>query len=337
MDISFMDHDDDSAEFILQLQLEDIQQMTQCSKGKSREGEVSDAEVALNLFKQSLETCQEILADRRMTRSIANAVQNDGQVVSELFAEEERAVRDRDYALQLNGSTVRSRRLNEPIKEDIDDTILSKFAAIYVSDQITEDFFENPPKPTINQEATERGEPSSFSKNRRDHGPDHRCEACQELKPFFEVTAVPCGHEYCRDCLCQLFKASLDDESLFPPRCCRRLISPNSPGPKLFLGSDLMRKFEQTRIELNTPNRTYCCNPLCSAFIHPDNITGDRALCSDCGTAVCTHCKSPAHLGDCPQDSNLHRLLTLANENGWQRCQSCGRIVELDIGCNHMT
>jgi hypothetical protein len=30
-------------------------------------------------------------------------------------------------------------------------------------------------------------------------------------------------------------------------------------------------------------------------------------------------------------------VLQTADENGWQRCYSCRRLVELDLGCNHIT
>jgi hypothetical protein len=30
-------------------------------------------------------------------------------------------------------------------------------------------------------------------------------------------------------------------------------------------------------------------------------------------------------------------VLEAARENGWQRCNNCRRLVELDMGCNHMT
>ncbi|CAK96785.1 uncharacterized protein An08g11650, partial [Aspergillus niger] len=36
-------------------------------------------------------------------------------------------------------------------------------------------------------------------------------------------------------------------------------------------------------------------------------------------------------------DSESHGKVATAQENGWQRCFSCWRMVELDHGCNHMT
>jgi hypothetical protein len=43
------------------------------------------------------------------------------------------------------------------------------------------------------------------------------------------------------------------------------------------------------------------------------------------------------HTGDCPEDVGLQQVLDAAQEYGWQRCYNCRRVVELDIGCNHIT
>ncbi|KAF7920911.1 hypothetical protein EAE99_007763 [Botrytis elliptica] len=59
------------------------------------------------------------------------------------------------------------------------------------------------------------------------------------------------------------------------------------------------------KVEFDTPNRTYCSNPLCSAFIHPESIINEQATCLDCSTITCTLCKATAHGGDCPADTAL--------------------------------
>ena len=76
---------------------------------------------------------------------------------------------------------------------------------------------------------------------------------------------------------------------------------------------------------------------LCSAFIRVENIENERATCPVCAEVTCTMCKAEAHTGDCPADTALQLVLDTANENGWQRCYGCRRLVELDIGCNHIT
>jgi hypothetical protein len=124
-----------------------------------------------------------------------------------------------------------------------------------------------------------------------------RCTAVVQLARehvrFFDTARVPCDHEYCRDCLRDLFQASMTDDSLFPPRCCRQLIT--ASGVRIFLTTDLIKQYEQKKVELETPDRTYCSNPLCSAFIHPKDITNEQASCPDCGAIACTLCKASSH------------------------------------------
>ncbi|KAL2808002.1 hypothetical protein BJX63DRAFT_410661, partial [Aspergillus granulosus] len=67
------------------------------------------------------------------------------------------------------------------------------------------------------------------------------------------------------------------------------------------------------------------------------HINGEVATCPDCGHTTCTNCKGRVHTGDCPNDTSMQQLLATAQENGWQRCYSCWRMVELDHVCNHMT
>lgn len=127
----------------------------------------------------------------------------------------------------------------------------------------------------------------------------------------------------------------MNDESLFLPRCCGQPIMTSIA--RIFLKSDLIKDYEKKKIEFETPNRTYRYYSWCSAFIATSNIEDEVASCSDCGRTTCINCKERAHTGDCPNDPSLHLLLETARENGWQRCYSCWRMVELDHGCNHMT
>ncbi|KAF7945588.1 hypothetical protein EAE96_010355 [Botrytis aclada] len=108
-----------------------------------------------------------------------------------------------------------------------------------------------------------------------------------------DIVRVPCNHEYCRDCLQDLFRTSMIDGSLSPPRCCRQPIT--SEAVRIFLNDKLILLYERKKAEFDTPNRTYCSNPLCSAFIHPESIINEQATCMDCSTITCTLCKADAH------------------------------------------
>lgn len=148
---------------------------------------------------------------------------------------------------------------------------------------------------------------------------------------------MPCKnkHEYCRNCPAELFRLSMSDETLLPPRCC------SEPIPLLhvrfFLPTDLAKEFEAKHTELSTKNRTYCHDQDCSTFIPADATADDIATCPRCRRTTCVVCKQASHLGDCPEDTALQQLLNAADENQWQRCRQYNRVVELNYGCNHMT
>ncbi|KAJ5135251.1 uncharacterized protein N7515_004529 [Penicillium bovifimosum] len=322
-----------TAELIVHLQLEDACSCSETFKGKSRGP--TDAELAFQLQKEQLEAVSHTLKDRRMAMSFAAAVQADGRVLAETQEQEEIAFKDRLVARQwVDGERLVSPNDPEPQTAGLDDETLKKLEALYVSG--VKGFFDWDHGDTAGSEA-DHAESSAWAA-RRPHQARPRmtqCVACGENTEFFNVARAPCRHEYCRTCLESLFKASITDESLFPPRCCRQPISLSTA--RIFLKSDLVQLYEKKKIEFETPNRTYCYSTRCSAFIEQSHIVGEVATCPECRHTTCTNCKGRAHTGDCPNDSAMQQLLEAARENGWQRCYSCWRLVELEHGCNHMT
>lgn len=322
--------DEQTADLIIQLQLQDADLYSSFSKGKSREGEMSDESLAFQLQKQELESISLLRTNDRMARSIAFAVQADGQLLMETVSQEEIATRDHCIARQLTDGVAPS-NMDYPggdtEAQSFDNELLEKLRVLYVSglEDAQQDLADGEQAESSTWAAGRAINPSSINRH---------CEACREEVKFFEVARVPCRHEYCRACLEDLFKASMTDESLFPPRCCRQPITIASV--RIFLKSELVRDFEK-KIEFETPNRTYCHLSNCSAFIDARNIHGEGATCLECASTTCTTCKAAAHEGDCPNDTLLQQVLDTARENGWQRCYSCWRVVELDHGCNHMT
>lgn len=336
MDFAFESgFDQATADLIIQLQLQDVGVYAEHAKGKAREP--TDEELAFHLQNDDLESVSQLLSDRRMAMSFAAAVQADAQILVDSQVEEDSNANDRDIArhwIENGGSPIAA--TNFPSNSEstaLDDETLTKLQILYVSgmegyqgiDSVDEAGTE-----------TEQAESSAWAARRIRQAPSrmHRCIACAEDTEFVNVVRVPCRHEYCRSCLESLFNASMTDESLFPPRCCRQPIVMSIA--RIFLKSDLVQQYEKKKIEFETPNRTYCYSAGCSAFIETSHIEGEVATCSDCGRTTCTSCKGRAHIGDCPNDTSLQQLLDTARENGWQRCFSCWRMVELDHGCNHM-
>jgi IBR domain, a half RING-finger domain len=148
---------------------------------------------------------------------------------------------------------------------------------------------------------------------------------------------TPCNHEYCGDCLEDLFETSLKDETLFPPRCCRQTIPVNSDELALFVKKPIRDKYATRKIEVETVDRTYCSNADCAEFILPSTIVDKTAACAKCSSVTCSGCKRIAHPGPCPEDSTEEQTLELARNEGWRRCSTCNRMIELDTGCYHMT
>ncbi|RMJ22115.1 IBR finger domain protein [Aspergillus sp. HF37] len=324
--------DDASTAAALELQLQDIQRLEDSNKGKNNMDQPSDWDMARELYHAELRDRAVFQADRLMAASIGWAVRADGNFLDACRAQERGAQSDHQLARRLEGlqgtAPTRASGPSQPVLPEPDDELIERLLRYgWGSGQ--------------DDEADAQAGPSSSLSSARppqDQHPPVRtvvCEVCTEAQLFFDVSKLVCGHDYCGGCLRDLFTACLTDESLFPPRCCRQLIPLASV--RGFIPEDLAVSFQGREVELTTPNRTYCSAPTCSTFIPPAQINGDRAACPACRAVTCTICKWAAHTGDCPQDTALQQLQTTAETNGWQRCFSCRRFVELDIGCNHIT
>lgn len=161
------------------------------------------------------------------------------------------------------------------------------------------------------------------------------CVTCTERNAYVDTLELECNHAYCQECLVQWFKDATVDTSLFPPRCCRAPVALEVA--RHLLDAETALTFEEKAEELNTPNPTFCSKPDCSKFLKPARISYNIGLCAICGTQTCTMCKGGAHTGVCPEDTAAQAVLEVARENKWQRCYNCRNLVELGIGCNHMT
>lgn len=201
------DLDEGSLNLVIELQISDIENHVSAWTGKQRPGEATDLE---NVHSQ--------LFDRRMTQSIAAALRMDGRLVLQAAQEEEVAFGDRKLAHQLNGIDNTPAIKTPP--QCLDADTLAKLAGMYVSESMGGESYAPDTYEDDNSDVAE----SSVWAARRPRSdvrkPDVQCEACRDPKKYFDVIAAPCHHNYCRDCLRGLFKASLTDESLFPPRCC---------------------------------------------------------------------------------------------------------------------
>ncbi|CAK1354574.1 uncharacterized protein RHO25_001636 [Cercospora beticola] len=151
-----------------------------------------------------------------------------------------------------------------------------------------------------------------------------------------ELVRAPCGHHYCAEDVQQVFSLALQNEAFYPPRCCRQPL--DFEATRALLGQDLAARFEGKREELDDKARLYCHDGSCSAYIPAINRAYTVALCRTCNEFTCVSCKNRMHPGRaCPPDPDKQAILDIARQEGWQKCNGCGNMVELRTGCNHMT
>jgi hypothetical protein len=329
--------DEVSAAAALELQIHDIQQLDEQNKGKNRVDEPTDGDLARDMYLAELRNRAVFLADRLTAVNIGSTAPAAPNLLNPPHGQETSAAANNQLATRPDapaGSApsrdpgVQQSDEEGPAQDGLIERLLRYFCG---SGQETE-------------AATQAG-PSGLQSQDDDDEEDveHEdpirtvaCVACDEVKSPIDILilSLSCEHDYCGGCLRALFTACLIDESLYP-RCCREPIPLDSV--RGLIPDDLAASFQRRQAELTTTDRTYCSSPTCSTFIPQDLIQGDRASWPDCSAVTCAICKFAVHPGDCPQDSALHELQSAAQANGWRRCFSCRRFVELDVGCNHMT
>ncbi|KAG6096552.1 hypothetical protein E4U31_005382, partial [Claviceps sp. LM219 group G6] len=81
-----------------------------------------------------------------------------------------------------------------------------------------------------------------------------RCVACTSEVASTDSIRCHCSHDYCGDCITSLFSAAINDESLFPPRCCKEPIPLDLCEP--FLSTTLLRTYEAKKLEYGTLDKT---------------------------------------------------------------------------------
>lgn len=202
--VNFYDElDDDTAQAILEAQIADLADTAASKSGDSAED--GDAALAATLLKQNLHELHNRISDRRLTRSIASAVIQDGASVSNYLQQETIAQQDREMANRLRNGGHAEAAASSESRNDIDDETLSKLAGLRIGERAGRSLM---PNALLQQETEDSGRGALFPRTKR-----HTCIVCDDTVSYFEIFTAPCAHEYCGDCIGQLFEQSLTDES----------------------------------------------------------------------------------------------------------------------------
>ena len=204
-----------TAALTIQFQIQDSAELFEgfSGKGKSRDGQSSDSQIAARLYKEDLERNASIVADRQMTISIAIACHTNGQLLTASLLQEQSAASDREAACKLAGVPI-----PEPVapwtgsSEFLDGEVMAELAALFVSKPFEDDLISegNTPIFHINEESWngEEAESSSWAASRQPpKALKRQCTACQDAFIYCELARTSCKHEYCQDCIRGLFQA----------------------------------------------------------------------------------------------------------------------------------
>ncbi|KAI0342273.1 hypothetical protein BDW22DRAFT_179203 [Trametopsis cervina] len=199
-----------------------------------------------------------------------------------------------------------------------------------------------PQKPERRSHVAAAGSAARLFLRRSLHGfKRHECVACQKVVLDANTVRAPCGHFYDISCILSLVRASTQDESLFPPRCCQEPLP--TPLFEAHMDTALAQLFELKTREFATPKRVYCAKVSCSRFLGPRSKSKSGALhtydcpAPGCATRTCTRCRCEVKkhvLHACRPDDVPRRLLQRGLA---QQCPGCDRLVELQSGCFHIT
>ncbi|KAH7921836.1 hypothetical protein BV22DRAFT_1038165 [Leucogyrophana mollusca] len=326
-------YEDDLLELVAQLSLEDIESIQTAQGNKTSAGApLTDHEVALGLLLQNAREVATFNSDRALALELAEAE----EVRQVIIADQMRGnpVPTVAAARQPTPQTPTApppaaeqtpNRTNQNASQAWGGWITSMVGWMFSgsSSQSSDSVPAAPTKPII----------------RRRVATGHTCVVCQDPIYNAEVRA-PCGHFYGIDCVTDLFQSATRDETLYPPRCCRQII--DVAQVERHLSADLVRLFREKAVEFGTLKRVYCATPTCSRFLGPlyEGFFTKFYTCParDCATKTCGKCRaSHAERQSCTTDNSSDEILAFSRRAGWARCPGCAQMIELNMGCFHMT
>ncbi|EIW64861.1 uncharacterized protein TRAVEDRAFT_110250 [Trametes versicolor FP-101664 SS1] len=323
------EHPDEDAvllSLIAALSLEDINEVRKQSDRGPLGGPSDDEIFALQLFAEEAAALDALASGIRFAQSLDSALESDARVLEELATSEEACRRDREFARALaEGRPPPYEAVPRPQAVQARSTTSSSTASVAHIKAVASSHRQY----YLLLSDGEIGLTDALT---------FRAETCVICRDNIRGPAIraPCGDFYDVGCLVDLFRAALVDESLFPPACCRKPFKLEEV--HIYLDGELQKQFDRKTLEFGTKDRVYCHRPTCSTFLGAATPAAINLLCTTCWQNTCGHCKAASHaLSTRCTSAEDAAVVALAAQSGWKRCPGCGHLVELSIGCYHMT
>ncbi|KAF5329483.1 hypothetical protein D9619_009199 [Psilocybe cf. subviscida] len=371
------DIDAETAALIAQLALDDLEEEVSTKKGKARAGgPLSDEDLAFQLQYEFLRQQLALVEDEKYARSLASALESDAAILQAHLTAERAAEEDRRAAdLVSRGEPLPPPTAIQASLEDPafvlqpEPPVVSEVSRAFGKlpercsewrDSTTTSWGDHDSNEEIEEPIQQRAALEKIARQHHkllgDNAPSAsgsnasiiniyrkpknvECISCSEHFSPGVALHVPCEHYYCRDCIATLVDLFTRDESLYPLRCCQKTITVTTVFP--FISSKLRLAFEAKHAEFSvlSKDRVYCHQPTCSVFLgSSEGLSCTGILCPACSVSTCPKCKQAAHVEeDCAVSAATIELRALALAQGWQTCPGCHTLIELNMGCYHMT
>jgi len=174
------------------------------------------------------------------------------------------------------------------------------------------------------------------------------CPLCLEDSQTLVATRG-CEHAACKPCLMKYLKSDLKNVQSYPRVCfhpdCRGLLQYSDVSH--ILEPAMLREYDRMQALAAMPPEERATCPVCLTISAIGRNAQVRCASTSCNQEFCSSCQVIWHDGvSCEQyqsrlaNKNYHneeKFKLMVEQEKWQKCPSCGAMIEKTEGCNHIT
>lgn len=168
------------------------------------------------------------------------------------------------------------------------------------------------------------------------------CGVCYIIHAAETMLTLPCGHEFCSECVKGYLCNEISEGRVLNIRCCQAECEFKFEDSiiecildKYMYGKYI--QFKRNKEVESDPNSRWCPNPKCGQVITREDLSTYYLQCKACSTEVCFSCKETWHPGLLCEEAVDKAYEEYAKGKDIQKCPKCKVRVEKESGCNHMT